>query len=259
MKPMRKNGDRMDLQYLWWISTTTFWGGTQREDSYQTVPILSELGGWPCCPQWGGRWWRRAGGEKRKVMCVLYHMKGEACWGHPRCLNSLRLGSMNFYKLTLKPLFDCLLFLITVSGFCTWKYKPVLNQHPTLNTVSLLKCFSFPVSLHRHSSWLVQKVFRLQTSHFSKNTWNRLQKQVTACLLPLLHLHTFSWSSEKRNSGGFLFFLFYRKMGESRKHKLVEIAKEKERKGNKYLKKKKKKSWARLWTEWCQRLEKERE
>nr|XP_031535484.1 UBAP1-MVB12-associated (UMA)-domain containing protein 1 isoform X2 [Vicugna pacos] len=49
-------------------------------------------------------------------------------------------------------------------------------------------------------------IFQLQSSHFSKNTWNRLQKRVTAGWLPLLHLYIFSWSSEKRKSGEHFFF-----------------------------------------------------
>lgn len=58
-------------------NTTTFWGGREREDSYQAVPILSELGGWPCRPQWRGRWWRRA--ERREEeggVCALLHEAG---------------------------------------------------------------------------------------------------------------------------------------------------------------------------------------
>lgn len=96
---------------------------------------------------------------------------------------------------------------ITGIAFCI--FKTSINRIPRRThcflLVPFLKCFSFLFPLFPRASWLRQ-IFRLQSSHFSKNAWNRLQKQVTANFLPLLHLYIFCWSSEKRKPDNFFFF-----------------------------------------------------
>lgn len=110
------------------------WCAAEREDSSRQFPFCQRTKRLALLPMARKKVVEGYLREEEGEVCAVKHVAG-AYWGHMRCLNSLRLENVNFYKLTLKPLFDyLLLFLITVSGFCTWKYKPVLNQHPTLNS-----------------------------------------------------------------------------------------------------------------------------
>lgn len=120
---------------------------------------------------------------------------------------------------------------------------------------SFPKMLLFPLSTAPPLELAVQKIFRLQWSHFSKKAWNRSQKQVPACLLPPLHLHTFSWSSEKRKSGDFFFSL--RKIEEAGSTGRWKYWGEKrgEKEEREQILQKKKNHEPKRKLKWCQRSE----
>lgn len=169
------------------------------------------------------------GWRRERVKSVLSRMSVEGLLGKYELSGQLKVKDNEFFKLSkcfLKNYWNSPLYFQN-------QYKTVPHWTCCFLLVHFLKCFSFLFLLLPHTRWLVH-IFQLQSSHFSKNTWNRLQKRVTVGWLPLLHLYIFSWSSEKRKSGEL--FSFSKNGGRSRKHKQVETQREKERrgKGNKY-------------------------